>query len=65
MITENMVLLDIVSDFPETEKVFHEYDKKIGKCLLCSNLFDTIAKVTIVYDINLQDILKKLNSLEG
>lgn len=65
MITENMVLLDIVSDFPETEKVFRQYDKEIGKCLLCSNLFDTIAKITIVYDIDLQEILKKLNSVEG
>ena len=63
MVTENMVLLDIVSDFPETEKIFRKYDKEIGKCLLCNHLFDTITKVTIVYGIDKQEILNKLNGL--
>jgi hypothetical protein len=64
MITEKMQLLDIVSDFPETERVFKQYDDIIGKCLLCSNLFDTIEMVTMIYGIDKDEILEKLNSVE-
>lgn len=64
MISEKMVLLDIVSDFPETEKVFKQYDEAVGKCLLCSNLFDTLEKVAMLYGLDKDEILEKLNGVE-
>lgn len=62
MITETMILMDIVEKYPETEDIFHEYDAVIGKCLLCNNLFDSINDVVKDYKLNLNEILYKLNN---
>ncbi|MEN2258616.1 hypothetical protein AAIB48_13075 [Paraclostridium benzoelyticum] len=61
MITKEMTLLSIIEKYPETEDVFHQYDKIIGECLLCNNLFDTIETVSNKYKINMDNILEKLN----
>lgn len=61
MITKEMNLLSIVEKYPQTEDVFHQYDKIIEECLLCNNLFDTIETVSNKYKINMDNILEKLN----
>ncbi|KOF57189.1 hypothetical protein AGR56_11980 [Clostridium sp. DMHC 10] len=61
MITEKMILLDIVEKYPETEKIFHEYDYILGKCLLCNNLFDSIENIVKEYKLNSNEMLEKLN----
>ncbi|MDD2371671.1 MAG: hypothetical protein PHQ32_06705 [Firmicutes bacterium] len=63
MISEDMVLLDIVSEYPEAEAVFHGYDALVGKCILCSNLFDTVDKVAKEYGLNKVEMIGKLNKL--
>lgn len=63
MITHKMTVLDIVEKYPETEAVFHEYDDSLGKCLLCNNLFDTIEDVSENYNLNLIDMIEKLNKV--
>lgn len=64
MITKDMTTLDIVEKYPKTEKIFHEYDKITGKCLLCNNLFDTVEVIAANYELNLAEILDRLNSEE-
>jgi len=61
MITQNMTVLDIVEEYPETENIFREYDDIIGKCLLCNCLFDSVEDIAINYNLNTNEIIKKLN----
>ncbi|MGH4141055.1 hypothetical protein [Clostridium sp.] len=62
MITPKTILLDIVEKYPETEAVFHEYDTALGECLLCVNLFESIEYIVDKYNLNLNEIIGKLNS---
>lgn len=63
MITQKMTILDIVEKYPETEAVFHEYDSSLGKCLLCNNLFNTIEEIAKSYNLNLIELIEKLNKV--
>lgn len=61
MITQKMTLLDIVEKYPETEEIFHEYDTVLGKCLLCNELFNSIENIVEKYELNLNEMIKRLN----
>ncbi len=63
LIQSNMIILDIVEQYPQTDLVFREYDSRIGKCLLCNNLFDTIESVVKEYKLDEDDMLRKLNEM--
>ncbi|MGH4117617.1 hypothetical protein [Clostridium sp.] len=62
MITQKMILLDIVEEYPETDVVFHEYDTVAGECVLCNNLFESIEYIVEKYKFNANEIIGKLNS---
>ncbi len=55
-----MTVLDIVSRYRETEKVFKEFDKKAGACICCEALFDTIQVVSEKYNLELESLLSAL-----
>ena len=59
--TRDMQILNIVSEYPETEEIFRSYDELAGKCVLCNNLFDSLEDFALEYNINLQDLILKLN----
>ncbi|GFR35697.1 hypothetical protein [Thermobrachium celere] len=60
-IQKEMILLDIVEKYPETEEVFHMYDEVAGVCILCSHLFDSLEVVANKYDLDLEKLLQNLN----
>ena len=59
-IQESMMLLDVISEYPETEAVFRCYDSRAGKCLLCHHLFETIAEVSMTYGLDKKKLLAEL-----
>ncbi len=59
-ISSSMTLLQIVELHPDTVDVFHEYEEITGSCLLCSNLFDSLESVAAQYDLNVGDLLRRL-----
>ena len=61
MITKDMVVLDIIYAYPETEKVFHKYDEVLGECLLCNHLFETLEDIFKVKTENLDNLVEELN----
>lgn len=63
MIKKEMILLDIVEKYPETEDSFRQYDNALGKCLLCHNLFDSIEDIADKYDLDLKELLDKVNKV--
>ena len=60
MITKDMIILNIVEDYPKTEEVFRFYDKIAGKCTMCHNLFDSLEEFADMYEINLDDLVQRL-----
>ena len=62
-ISENHTILDVVSTYPETEVVFKSYDAKIGECICCQSLFDTIQQAAEKYRLDLSTLLEELNSV--
>lgn len=61
MITKEQTLLEIVEDYPEREIAIREFDKEAGACLLCENLFDSIAEIEKKYEIDLSKLVERLN----
>jgi|LGOV01.1.fsa_nt_gb hypothetical protein len=61
MITKNMELLDIVENYPQTESFFHLFDKPLGHCILCENLFENLENLSKKYPIDLNLLIENLN----
>ena len=61
-IAANLTVLDVVSTYPETEVIFKSYDASAGECICCQSLFDTVQQVADKYNLDLPEILNKLNS---
>ncbi|MGM0396790.1 MAG: hypothetical protein ACQEP4_07010 [Bacillota bacterium] len=61
MIKKEDKILDIVSDYPQTEDVFKPYDEKIGKCVMCNHLFETVEEFAEMYGLDIEELLSRLN----
>ena len=61
-ISAELTVLDIVSEYPETEAVFKSYDEQVRECICCQGLFETVQQVAEKYKLNLAELLAKLNA---
>ncbi|WP_457571470.1 hypothetical protein [Desulfovulcanus sp.] len=59
-ITPQLTVLDVVSRYRQTQKVFREYDKLAGECICCKSLFCTLEEVAQKYGIELDKLLDDL-----
>jgi hypothetical protein len=62
IIRPEMTVLDIVSRFRSTEKIFKQWDNKAGECICCNSLFDALQTVAAKYDINLATLMVELET---
>lgn len=60
MITKEMTILDLVSEYPETEAIFSRYDSVAGQCVLCANLLDTLDAFCSAYNLEIEELLKEI-----
>ncbi len=60
-ISDEMTVLDIVSDYPQTEAVFKSYDAKAGECICCQMLFESVKSVIEKYRLDREELLENLN----
>jgi len=60
VIRPNMTLLDIISQYRETETVFKRYDKLAGECICCNCLFATLEQMVEKYRFDMAKIQKEL-----
>lgn len=60
MITKQDTPLDIVEQYPQADPVFRTYDEQIGQCLLCHCLFDSLETIARRYDIDLAEMITRL-----
>ncbi|WP_461207271.1 hypothetical protein [Clostridium sp. DL1XJH146] len=62
MLVKNMKILDIITEHEETQEIFSSYDKIIGECVMCNHMFDSLEDFALQYSIDLQELIKKLNT---
>ena len=55
-----MTVIDIITRYRETEKVFKKFDEKAGVCICCEALFDTIQVVSERFKLELESLLSDL-----
>ncbi len=55
-----MTVIDIITRYRETEKVFKKFDKNAGVCICCEALFDTIQVVSEKFNLELESLLSEL-----
>ena len=60
VIRPDMTLLDIISQYRETETVFKSYDPLAGECICCNCLFDTLEQMAGKYRFDMEKIQKEL-----
>lgn len=60
MLKSGLKIIDVVYKYPRTEEVFREYDHKLGACVLCEHLFDTVHELAVRHDIDLEELMTKL-----
>ena len=56
----DMTILDVVSQYRQTEAVFRKYDETAGVCLCCDALFESLQAVSEKYGLNLDKLLEDL-----
>lgn len=59
----NTTVLELLEHHPEREAVFSCYSKRIGVCLCCEALFATLTEIALRYELNLDELLARLNSV--
>jgi hypothetical protein len=62
-LTQDTTVLELVEFHPETEVIFDQYTKKIGICICCEALFCTLNEVSRRYEIDIDELLNRLNSV--
>ncbi len=64
-ITSEMVILDIISDYPQTEGVFRSFDDQAGECICCQMLFASVEDIIKKYQLDGGKLLAQLNAAAG
>ncbi|MGO0122163.1 hypothetical protein [Desulfothermobacter acidiphilus] len=55
-------VFDVVATFPQTIKVFREYEARTGVCICCTALFESLEEVARHLELPLDEMLEKLNA---
>ncbi len=64
-ITPDMTIVEVLSQYRQTEEVFRRYEGEAKGCLLCHALFDTLAEAAAKYGLNLDRLMKDLQESAG
>ncbi|MEJ2587225.1 MAG: hypothetical protein P8165_06505 [Deltaproteobacteria bacterium] len=62
IIRPDMTVLDVVSRYRETEKIFKAYDDVAGECICCQALFEPLKAVAKKYGLDLKQFLEDLKA---
>ena len=57
-----MTVLDVVSQWRETEAVFKRYDAQAGACICCQSLFESVRDVAEKYHLDLKRLMADLKA---
>jgi len=64
-IEPGMTVLDIVSTYSATLKVFKRWDDSAGECICCNALFEPLETVAEKYNLDLSALVQDLKKAAG
>lgn len=59
-LSPDMMILDLISDYPQTEPVLRSYDEQAGECICCQMLFESIRAVAQKYNLDLTELMQRI-----
>ncbi len=62
-ITPEMTILDIISQYRETEKIFKRLDAELGVCVCCQGLFLPLGEAARRYGFDLLSALADIRAI--
>ncbi|MBN2438223.1 MAG: hypothetical protein JXL20_06425 [Deltaproteobacteria bacterium] len=62
IITPAMMILDIISEYRETEAIFKGLEVETGSCVCCRGLFLSLREAAVRFGFNLDIVLGTLNA---
>lgn len=65
IIVKSMRIIDIIETYPETEDIFRQYDAKCKAVIMFQYLYETVEQVAKRYELNLDEMLVRLNKVIG
>lgn len=63
MITPETTVIDIISQYRETEKIFKRLEEKTGSCVCCEGLFLSIGAAAQQFGFDLSRALADINAV--
>ncbi|MHB8121956.1 MAG: hypothetical protein ACYDG4_07350 [Desulfuromonadaceae bacterium] len=63
MVTTETTVFELIELYPETELVFEHYTRRVGICICCEALFCTLREVADRYEIDIDELMRRLNSV--
>ena len=61
-LSPEVIVLDVISRYRQTESVFKQYDKIAGECICCQVLFESLGDVAKKYGLDSERFLSELEA---
>lgn len=62
-ITPETSVIDVISRYRETEKIFKRLEAETGTCICCQGLFDTLRESAARFGFDLNAILREIRAV--
>jgi len=63
VITSETTIIDVISQYCKTEKIFKGLEEETGTCVCCQGLFLSIGEAAEQFDFNLECVLADINTV--
>lgn len=65
IITPEMMVIDIIHQYRETEQIFKRMEQETGSCVCCQGLFLSLKDAAQQFGFDIERILVELNTFAG
>ena len=62
-ITPETSVIDVISRYRETEKIFKRLEAETGACICCQGLFDTLGEAAARFGFDLNAVLREIRAV--
>lgn len=63
MIKPETILLDVIYEHPQTEKLFRKYEELTGICIMCEHLFAALDEVSLILNCNTDELITEIKDV--
>lgn len=63
MIKPETILLDVIYEHPQTEKLFRKYEELTNRCIMCEHLFATLDEVSLILNCYTDELISEIEDI--